>query len=355
MSFLMQAAAVALLFIALQLQAVEPAETIAARVDAVVPELMERHATPGVAIAYVDDGRIAWRRCYGVMRAGDDAPVSAETVFEACSMSKPLFAYAALKLAEQGQLDVDRPLVDYLGESHRIDDPRQARITGRMALTHTTGLPNWRPGGWRAGGPIALMFEPGERFSYSGEGIWFLQQALERIVDEPMEPWIQRTLLGPLEMTRSSYVWQEDYEHWAAAGHDAKGQPKRDRPHYDRENAGFSLYTTADDYARFLIEVSRADRTAPHSLGRAALDEMLAPAVETDKPGIWRGLGWAIDRQAEGHVVSHSGANGTGFRCHAQFDPQTRRGIVIMTNAIGGAQVWTGALQAIEADAAERQ
>lgn len=317
----------------------------AAAIDQAAPVLMREHHTPGVSVALVDAGRIAWTGCYGVQAKGDPAPVTPETVFEACSMSKPLFAYGFLKLVEQKQFDLDKPLVNYLARPDLKDQPLHRQITAKMVLTHTTGFPNWRKGGWRAGGKLPVRFQPGSRFGYSGEGFWYLQRVVEHVSDEPLEKWSQRVLLKPLKMNQSSYVWRNEYSKLAAAGHNADGSVKKDRRQFDRANAAFTLYTTPTDYARFLIEVMNPDRNAKHSLSAGMLKQMLKPSVKSDTPGIARSLGWAVRKEGESTLVGHSGANGTGFRCVCEFDPSTGRGIVIMTNSVSGKAVWQGLLK----------
>lgn len=316
----------------------------AAVIDRVAPILMREHHTPGVSVALVDAGKIAWTGCYGVPAEGDPSRVTPETVFEACSMSKPLFAYGFLKLVEQNQFDLDSPLVDYLARPDLKDQPLHRQITAKMVLTHTTGFPNWRKGGWRAGGELPVRFEPGSRFGYSGEGFWFLQQVVEHVTDESLEKWSQRVLLKPLKMSHSSYVWRNEYSKFAAAGHNADGSVKKDRRKFDQANAAFTLYTTPVDYARFLIEVMNPDRSAKHSLSASMLKQMLKPTVKSDTPGVSRSLGWAVRKEGESTLVGHSGANGTGFRCVCEFDPSTGRGIVIMTNSVSGKAVWQGIL-----------
>ena len=138
-------------------------------------------------------------------------------------MSKLPAAYVTLKLIEQGKLDLDRPLREYLDHPYLTNEPLHLKITARMALSHTTGFPNWRKGGWRSGGPLPVLFEPGTKFGYSGEGFTYLQRVIEHITGEPFEPYVQRTLFAPLGITSASYVWQERFEKTAAAGHDAKG------------------------------------------------------------------------------------------------------------------------------------
>jgi len=133
---------------------------IASMEEQIVP-LMEEHHVPGVAVTVIADRRLVWSRGYGVRCAGSDQPVEPETVMEACSMSKPFFAYLFLKLVEEGEFDLNRPLVEYLGRDYVSDDPRHRLITARMVLSHTTGLPNWRDGGWKSDSPLTIAFDPG--------------------------------------------------------------------------------------------------------------------------------------------------------------------------------------------------
>ena len=131
-------------------------DAIPARLDELVPKLMDEFHVPGVSIVGIEDRRIAWERQYGVRKAGAAEKVDRDTVFEACSMSKPPLAYLVLKLVERGEFELDRTLVEYLDKPYLKDEPLHRRITARMVLTHTSGFPNWRDGGWRKGGPLPL-------------------------------------------------------------------------------------------------------------------------------------------------------------------------------------------------------
>jgi CubicO group peptidase (beta-lactamase class C family) len=320
---------------------------------------MTQHHVPGVAIVGIENRRLAWERFYGIRCAGRPEPVNAQTVFEAASMSKLLMAYVALKLVEQGKLDLDRSLAEYLDQPYLPDEPRHRRITARMVLSHTTGFPNWRTNGWQKGGPLPLLFDPGTRFTYSGEGFLYLQRVVEHITDTPIQGYLQKTLLGPLQMTNSSLVWQEGFSGQAAAGHNARGEPLANRELYHDANVAYSLYCTATDYAKLLLEMLAEDRSARHSLSARSLDAMLTrtTVAEGRKPvarggprlsePMYYGLGWAIDTTATGDRMHHSGSNGTGFRCYCEFDRRRGTGLVIMANAVNGARLWEDILLAV--------
>src|SRR4051812_15603995 len=110
-------------------------------VAAVLPSLIDSAGIPGLAIAYLEKGKVEWTKGFGTRSVDNHAAVDANTVFEAASLSKPVVAYATLKLVDAGMLDLDKPLKNYIAIPE-IVDPRANRITTRMILSHTTGLQN---------------------------------------------------------------------------------------------------------------------------------------------------------------------------------------------------------------------
>lgn len=333
-------------------------EALAATLDRLVPELMSELKVPGVAVALVLDGRLAWSRGYGVRKAGGPEAVSAGTVFEAASMSKPVFALLALQLAEQGRLDLDRPLADYGGEPHLPGLPGRNRITARMALSHTSGLPNWRPGGEELEGPVPLLFEPGSRFNYSGEGFFLLQRTLERITGQPLDRWAEARIFKPLGLAATGFAWTPALGSRQATGHGDGGRPLP-RSRYVHPNAAYTLYTTAEDYARILVEVLRAERGGSTLVSRASVQAALARQVRLDarppieRPGeargteVYWGLGWSLNATGRGDIAHHGGSNRTGFRCFSQFSPTRGSGLVILTNGSQGGDLWTRVVASI--------
>ena len=132
---------------------------------------------PGVSVAIIKDAKIAWRKGFGVRNQHTAVPVDYDTVFEAQSMSKPVFAYRVMKLREQGVLDLDTPLTKYTQDIFLKGDPRLELITARRVLSHTTGFPNWRA----KEDPLSIKFTPGTQWSYSGEGYYYLQSVITRL------------------------------------------------------------------------------------------------------------------------------------------------------------------------------
>lgn len=292
------------------------------RLEERIPGLVEAARLPGLAIAVVEDGAVAWAEGYGVRDGRADAPVRASTVFEAASLSKPVFAYGVLKLVDRGVLDLDRPLHDILPHPDVADDPRRERITARMVLSHTPGFPNWR-----GDEPLTIDFEPGSRFSYSGEGFVYLQEVVERLTSELIEAFLRREVLEPLGMDRSSYVWRDVFDDDVAVPHDERGKPMELRRRTDA-NVAFSLVTTAPDYARFLIALARGEGLSD------SLRTMLAtPQVEVDDGVAW-GLGVGLQDDRRGRALWHWGHN-DGYRAFALVYPGREDGVVWFANGSG--------------------
>jgi CubicO group peptidase (beta-lactamase class C family) len=333
-------------------------EVLVATIDRLVPQLMGEHHVPGVSIALIRDRKVAWSNGYGVRNADSKEPVTPETVFEAASMSKPVFGLLVMQLVDRKQLDLDRPLVSYGAELFVPDLAEKRLVTARMLLSHTSGYPNWRPGGEEREGAIPLLFKPGSRFSYSGEGIFYLQRMVERITGQPLDRWAARSLFGPLGFKSTGYAWTPEIGTRQATGHGDDGSV-RTKSAYLHPNAAYTLYTTAEAYARILVEVMSAERGDSPLLSRTSAREMLTPQVRLDardpmeRPGtargteVYWGLGFSINATAQGDIIHHSGSNGTGFRCFSQFSPSRGTGIVIMTNGTGGGELWTRLVAAI--------
>lgn len=312
-----------------------------------VPALMRDNHVPGVSIAVMQRGAVAWARGFGVVDVRTGNPVTVDTVFEAASMSKPVLALVAMQLVQEGRLDLDRPLVDYLGHDYLPGQPEHRRITARMALSHRTGLPNWRAGYAEMGGPLTLEFAPGSEYTYSGEGILFLQRAIEAITGGPLDRLARERLFAPLGLTRTGFVWSEALERDLASGHRDDGSFK-ERTRYREANAAYSLYSTPAEFARLMLTLKHPDLVGDHALTAASIDRMLQRQLRVGdddavlRPGLarsvatYRALGWSLEVTAEGDIIQHSGSNSSGFKAFGQFNPVKGSGIVIFANGDGG-------------------
>lgn len=304
-----------------------------------VPELLKAGTVPGLSLALIRGGKTYWVHAFGVRNAKTGEPVTEQTIFEAASLSKPVFAYGVLKLVDQGRLDLDAPLTKYLPKPYIEGDPRLEKITARIVLSHRTGFPNWRGDG----NPLTIRFTPGERFSYSGEGFVYLQKVVEQITGKPLNDYMTEAVFQPLGMTSSSYLWRSDYDARTATGHDASGQPgEKNKP--NQANAASSLHTTPGDYA--LLVEALLNGTG---LNRKTLKEMERPQVPVDpectnctdrvpkelSKSVFWGLGVGIQETKEGESLWHWGDNGS-FKCYVLAYPKQKFGLVMFMNGENG-------------------
>ncbi len=308
-----------------------------------IPVLMDKAGVPGLSISVIRDGKAVWTESLGVRSEQTKKPVTNDTMFNVASLSKPVFAYGVLKLVDAGKLKLDEPLAPYLPKESTEEDPRFRLITARIVLSHRTGFPNWPPDGKT----LAFHFTPGERFSYSGAGIVLLQKAVEKITGKPLNDYMQESVFGPLGMKHSSYVWNPAFENAVAIGHDVGGSPT-DLFKADQANAASSLETTAEDYAIFLDAVLQGTGLKP-----ATMREMEAPQIAVDpacencvdgtpsgklSTSIFWGLGFGIEKTAEGESLWHWGDNGV-FKAFFVVRPATKSGVVYMTNSENGLSI----------------
>jgi|HubBroStandDraft_6_1064221.scaffolds.fasta_scaffold00018_20 CubicO group peptidase (beta-lactamase class C family) len=313
------------------------------RLESDIPALMEKAGVPGLSIAAIRGGKTVWARSFGVRSEETRKPVTNDTRFNVGSLSKPVFAYGVLKLVDAGKLKLDEPLAPYVPKEFAGADPRFDQITARFVLSHRTGFPNW-PGD---GKPLTIHFTPGERFSYSGSGMVFLQKAVEKITGKALNDYMQEAVFGPLGMKHSSYVWNPVFENEVAIGHDVSGSPV-ELFKAEQANAAASLETTAEDYAIFLDAVLQGKGLRPATrremeTPEIAVDTGCANCVEGTPSGklsttIFWGLGFGIEKTAEGESLWHWGDNGV-FKAFFVVRPATKSGVVYLTNSENGLSI----------------
>lgn len=326
--------------------------------ERLIPGLMQQFNIPGVSIAIVTDATLHWRRGFGVKSRDSKAPVNHDTMFEAASISKTVFAYAVMKLCESGVIGLDTPLTRYSKQPFLNGDPRLELITPRHVLSHTTGFQDWRSGSE----PIRIHFKPGTKFRYSGEGYFYLQSVVTQLtgrVDKKecanyeaglevcatdIDAYLKARLLEPFGMRASGYVWNDAFEAHAAQPHDNEGKPfakaKPTASSAARYASAGGLHTTPTDYSKFLIEILDSKSADAWRLNQGSLAEMLRPQVKLDPQtkidgaSSWA-LGWAVRERANGNCIVHSGGQ-AGFQCLTVASREKKSGFIIMTNSDNG-------------------
>jgi CubicO group peptidase (beta-lactamase class C family) len=331
--------------------------TLIAWLEAELPRLMKVSRVPGLAIALVAEGRVAWARGFGVKSSTSGVTVDQNTVFEAGSVSKTVFAYAVLKLVEKDVLALDTPLTRYVSDDRWIEgDPRLDQITARHILSHTSGFQNWRSDKE----PLRIQFTPGERWEYSGEGYSYLQRVVSgltggvdaahcetmwdrlKVCATQFDHYLRRNLLEPFEMSASGLIPSPGVSDRVASGHREDGTPTGRPPGTPitaaRYGAAGGLFTSVVDYARFLGEVLDPEPQDDFRLGRAMREEMLRPQVKVTNDSSWA-LGWQILHQPTGDLISHSGDN-PGFKAFTLASVPRKAGYVFMMNGDNAGEIF---------------
>ncbi|QDK79275.1 beta-lactamase family protein [Spirosoma sp. KCTC 42546] len=308
-----------------------------AQVDQFITRHMDSANVPGLSIAIIRANKLVYSKGYGLTKADSTQPVTSATIFDAASLSKPVFAYAVLQLVEERLLDLDKPLYEYLPYPDVAADERYKKITARMVLSHRTGFPNWRKN--RRSSELAMRWAPGERFGYSGEGFVYLQKVVEKITGKPLNDLMTERVFIPLQMTRSSYVWQPTFDANFAYPHDQEGKPE---PKYksNQANTAYSLQTTADDYARFLLAI-----LTPRGLTVTTVNQMLTSQGRLPKTFSGRsdslsstlswGLGFGLEHSPKADYFWHWGDNDT-YKCYVTGCAKSQDAVVYFTNSTNG-------------------
>jgi CubicO group peptidase (beta-lactamase class C family) len=351
---------------ALPLGAQVDAKSIIARVEAPqvpdrggfdglsIPQLMQRLRVPGVSIAVIKDYRIHWVKTYGVSDVETGRPVDSATTFQAASISKPVTAMAAMRLAQEQRLRLDDDINTVL-KSWRVpssDMTRDQPVTARSLMSHTSGaddgfgFPGYDPSAPRPTlvqvlngqapsnvGSVSFGRPPYQGYKYSGGGIVIIQVALADLTGRTFAEFMQTTVLGPLGMASSSFEqpMSEAMAGHAARAHNGQGRGMSAPWHIYPEQAAAGLWTTPTDLAQFVIEVQTAVRgPTGRVLTQASGREMVTP-VGTGPFSV----GLTIEKRGEGWYFSHGGAN-WGFRADILGHVRKGYGIVVMTNSDAG-------------------
>ena len=340
-----------------------------------LPRLMRIAGVPGAAVAVVDRGRLAWSRSFGVKNILTRDPVREDSLFEAASMTKPVFAYVVMRLADEKRLDLDKPLVAYRRPAYLGQDPNLELVTARHVLAHSTGLPNW------GSGPLVTRNAPGSNYTYSGEAFIWLQLVVETIMGMGLGDVMQAKLFGPAGMSRSSFGWDAEIAGSAVFGHseppegEQKLPPQPTRELGDRllriaskrrkpiaswtyedsieamretdpktppsthdllVNSAGGLLMTASDYAKFMALMMDRPERAAWEISDEARRAMLTPQLDVRGQDISRGLGWELEQSSGGPLFQHSGSNYGIFKTLGVGDARGGRAIVVFTNAANG-------------------
>ncbi|MBC3788564.1 serine hydrolase domain-containing protein [Spirosoma utsteinense] len=318
-----------------------------------IADRMKHYKIPAVSIAVVNNGQIEWAKAYGFLRADGTQKVDTQTLFQAASISKPISALGALRLVEQGKLDLDTDVNKYL-TSWKVKPSRftsEKPVTLRGLLTHTAGLTVHGFNGYGPGKAVPTLVQvlngekpanspavisdtvPGSRWQYSGGGYVIVQQLIEDITGQPFADYMQQTILTPIGMSTHSTFRQPlpaELQQNTSIAHANNGTRIPGDWHVYPEQAPAGLWTTPSDLARYIISVQQSlAGTATPVLSQSMTRQMLTKHL--GNYGLGPGLGGKDSLMTFGH-----GGGNEGYRCFLYAFQQTGQGVVIMTNSDNG-------------------
>jgi len=341
----------------------------AQELDSKIFQLMKEASVTGMAVSIFNDGKPVYYKVFGYKNSATKVPLQTNTNFYGASLSKAVFAVMVMKLVEEKIISLDKPLQDYLpkpvyeygkGTSWNQDftslkeDNQYKKITARHCLNHSSGFANWR--WYEPDQKLHVHFEPGSQYSYSGEGLCYLQFVIEKITGKTLNELMQEKLFGPLGMKNSSYTWQPAFENNYCSGHDTAGKvyPK------DKDNAPRSastLETTPDDYKLFteavlqkkILKLATYDTLFKQQLRirskiQMGTDAWKDPTDENDNILLGYALGWGRLQTPYGFGIFKEG-HGDGFQHYSILFPEKKLGIVILTNSDNGESIFKELLE----------
>ena len=311
-----------------------------AKPNALLPDMtttLREQRVESASVALIRHGRVISTGAWGM--AGPSRAATTATPYNLASLTKPLTAEVILRLVSAGKLSLDEPMDRYWSDPDLWRDSRRMKLTVRMALSHRTGLPNWRDAK-----RLAFDHDPGTTTGYSGEGYQYAARYAERRTGQSFEALAGRWLFAPAHMRASGYVYAQGATLPIAVPYDELGKPLPVEP-VTRFNAADLAHATARDYARFLIEV-RNDRgmAAPIAAERSRSQADLTPDIcvgakaTTCPPWTGFGLGWQLLGFPDGTTMLHTGKDAGAFT-FAAINRASGDGIVILTNSDNGWRV----------------
>ena len=304
------------------------------QMDQFLKTQMDSFGLPGLSIAVINNAKIVYHRALGVTSLETKEKVNDKTLFDAGSMAKTPFAFMVMKMVEQGFLDLDTPLYQYLPNEDIAHDERYRLITARMALNHTSGFPNWRF--LNDDGKLDIKFTPGTQFLYSGEGFEYLAEViahLKGIKKDDLQEFFRKEISTPLGMPHAYYTWNEYLTEHRAQGYvDGNSDPgwgiSAKDPHF---YAAYSLQTESVAYAKFLIAMIKE-----RGLAKKEYDEMLKKQVSSPDMGApYWGLGIGIVPSEHGTEYVHGGYN-LNFSSSFLINKEHQSGYAFFTNCNKG-------------------
>ncbi|MPT31372.1 MAG: class A beta-lactamase-related serine hydrolase [Chryseobacterium sp.] len=319
-------------------------------------ELTVKNNVPGVAVAVIRDGKIAWIKSIGYADLASKKPVTSETIFNIGSISKLVSSWGFMQLTEKGLIKLDDPVDKYLTRWHLPESEfDRSKVTLRRILSHTAGLSVHGYGGSDQGIPLLsleeslngktkrngetvhLISEPGTKWDYSGGGYTLAQLLLEERTNQSFATYMKSNIFLPLGMKNTNYEWTAEMMATSATAYDENGNPIKNRIFTEKAAAG--LQTTIKDLAHFAeLSINRDPKQLNKVLKPETIKLMETPVLPSSNEGE-SGLGYRFMNYEGFRTIGHTGEN-VGWSAALFLDLPTKSGIIVLCNGSNGDRVW---------------
>ena len=297
---------------------------------------------PGLSMAMINDGQVVHHVNYGYADLEHKKPITDQTIFEGASISKSVFAFFVMTFVEEGKLNLDRPLYEYLPYPDIAHDERYKKITARMVLSHRSGFPNWRQN--EPDEKLVIKFDPGTDYEYSGEGYQYLAMVLKHIENtdwKGLEAIFQRKIAEPLGMEHTVFLQTPYTRKHKAEPYDEKGERvdwengdwNRNRP--GEFGAAYSIHTEPMDFSKWMIGVMDKKILSTESYAELFREHSDLPDEDMDMAYT---LGFYAPPLPFSNTYGHGG-NNDGFTCMFMLNTEKDWGYVLFTNSEYGQQL----------------
>lgn len=307
-------------------------------IDSFLQSKMKEQNIPGVSIALINDSKVVYHQTFGFANKEKELPVTNKTIFEGASISKSVFASFVMTYVEEGKLDLDKPLYQYLPYPDIEHDDRYKKITARIVLSHRSGFPNWREN--EKDKKLIIKFEPGTDYEYSGEGYQYLAMVLKHIDGTDwngLEDTFQKKIAKPLGLKHTTFI-EDDYTM------KNKAEPYKNNGEwidwkneywYKKDKGVFvpaaSIRTEPIDFSKWMIGVMNKKVLSESSYDTLLkhYSSMSEPEAETQ---LYYCLGFVTANRIFTTSYWHGGTN-DGFTCFYFMDTSKKWGYVVFTNS----------------------
>jgi CubicO group peptidase (beta-lactamase class C family) len=307
-------------------------------ITALLKSRMDSLNISGLSIAIINDGKVAYHQTLGYADLEKKLPVTDKTIFEGASMSKSVFAFFVMKFVEDGKLNLDKPLYQYLPYEDIVHDYRYRKITARMVLSHRTGFPNWREN--EEDKKLKIKFEPGTAYGYSGEGYQYLAMVLKHIEGTDwngLENKFQETIAKPIGLEHTVFIQTPYTKKNKAEPYDKNGNwidwknnywHKKDKGKFV---APASMHSEPLDFSKWMIAVMNKRVLSENSYKEMLKHHSLLPSSSPDL-NIYYTLGYITADEPYQNTFLHDGST-EGFTCWYLMDIKKKWGYVLFTNS----------------------